>query len=395
MAVEHRTPTDATIKELYANALGCAVPQCPRPLFTIGAAGQRSLNSRVAHICARSEHGPRWDPVMTEAENRASANLIVLCVEHASAVDLPQRLQEFTVEVLRGWKQRQLDEFDAAVAARGAASAGWILTPEEVADVRRSSESTTISFQAETMFFGGMGGAAIGGGGGGGAAIGPGALGGSGGPAGTINLDGTDGLAPGAGGGGGAWMAPNALSSEPISISGDLMGSGNSSGLDGEDGGDTVLLIGDSELRAAGGVGGLAGTGVRGSTRQVRVSTLTLHRYSEWADTATIVGAGIQWYSVLNIPTSLAASVFIVFEAGGVDDGEYTVAVEAINPLGERRGRVRFPLTVERAGALVRITRGCDINIHVDTYGLWAIVVRASDAEPVTHQFVVKRYGEG
>ena len=120
-----------------------------------------------------------------------------------------------------------------------------------------------------------------------------------------------------------------------------------------------------------------------------------LARYAEWSDTATVVGGGIVWYTVLGLPARLAVTAFMIFEAGGVDQGEYTVAVEVHNPAGERRGRVRFPLTVEQVGEVVRISRGCDVPVDIDSFGAWTVRVRASDADPVTHSFIVKPYGEG
>lgn len=332
---------------------------------------------------------------MSEAENRSAANLVVLCVEHATEVDLAHRVNEFTVDVLQSWKRDQVAAYDEAVQKGTAPAIGWELSPAEVAQVQHFLTDNSLNFRADTMVFGGFGGAAIGAGGGGGSAIGPGALGGSGGPAGEIILDGGHGAAPGAGGGGGASMASDAMSATAISMPDSLLGCGFSAGIDGEDGGDTVVRFGDEEIRAAGGKGGLSGTGQRHRTNSLRVSAFVLARYAEWSDTATIVGGGIVWYSVLNLPTRLTVTAFMVFEAGGVDEGEYTVSVEVYNPAGERRGQLRFPLTVEKAGNVVRISRGCNVPIDVDSFGLWKVRVCASDSEPVTQLFVVKRYGEG
>ena len=43
--------------------------------------------AEVAHIHARRENGPRWNPAMTGEENRSYDNLIVLCLQHASEID--------------------------------------------------------------------------------------------------------------------------------------------------------------------------------------------------------------------------------------------------------------------------------------------------------------------
>ena len=74
------------------------------------------------------------------------------------------------------------------------------------------------------------------------------------------------------------------------------------------DRGDTIVSIGDTEVRAAGGQGGLAGTGVRRTDGWLRlsVSALMLVNYAEVRDgLASIVGGGWQNYSVLNLPTAV------------------------------------------------------------------------------------------
>jgi hypothetical protein len=101
-------PTDATIKELYATALACGIPDCGEPLYRDSeSTGQRILNSRVAHIHARSEGGPRWDPAMSRVANRGFDNLILLCERHASEIDITP--EHYPAEVLREWKRIQIE----------------------------------------------------------------------------------------------------------------------------------------------------------------------------------------------------------------------------------------------------------------------------------------------
>ena len=48
MISEHPEPTDATAKELYANAWRCAKPKCGRPPYSVDAeTDKRTLNSRI------------------------------------------------------------------------------------------------------------------------------------------------------------------------------------------------------------------------------------------------------------------------------------------------------------------------------------------------------------
>lgn len=103
-AVEHPLPTGATKKFLYAHAFRCACPGCPRPLYSVdGETGARSLNSQIAHICARREGGPRFDLQQSAEENRHETNLLVLCLEHANEVDVA------------GWETRAVAAVPAGV----------------------------------------------------------------------------------------------------------------------------------------------------------------------------------------------------------------------------------------------------------------------------------------
>ncbi len=129
--IVHREPTDGTVKQLYGTAFRCGEPACARPLYRLNnETGERLLNSRVAHIHARSEGGPRWDPDMTEAENRNANNLLLLCVEHAAEVD--DTPEHFPEDRLRQWKQAQLDEY--AEIHRS-----WSLNDDEAAEAAAAS----------------------------------------------------------------------------------------------------------------------------------------------------------------------------------------------------------------------------------------------------------------
>ena len=113
---EHPRPTDATVKELYATALRCGQPGCMQALYRVSETGVRVLNSQVAHIHARRENGPRWNPAITAEENRAYDNLIVLCLEHASEIDITP--EHFPAEALREWKRVQVATQEQAAKSR-------------------------------------------------------------------------------------------------------------------------------------------------------------------------------------------------------------------------------------------------------------------------------------
>ncbi len=123
---EHREPTPGTVKQLYGTAFECARPDCHEDLYKVNKEnGKRVLNSRVAHIYARSEGGPRWDKDMSEADNRDVANLLLLCLRHAWEIDDLHDL--YPPEMLQAWKAAQL-------AAYAEARKGWEITDAEAAE---------------------------------------------------------------------------------------------------------------------------------------------------------------------------------------------------------------------------------------------------------------------
>lgn len=386
MAIEHPRPTVSTVKELYGNAVGCARPECPEPLFTQNAsAGRRTLNSRISHICARREGGPRWNPAMTADANRASENLLVLCLRHADEVDRQELIHLFPVSLLHEWKAQQVDAADAAAQDRAISDA----EADEI--IRRSDQPTIGTINAQVLYVGGLGGAAPGAAGGGGGAIGPGAIGGDGGSVGQILLDGQPGLHPGAGGGGGGVIAGSPEPSRD-QLSG-LEGEGFSDGVDGQAGGDTVVFAGDRELlRAAGGVGGRAGSGARSESPLLAVSCMMLTNYAEIrGGLVSAVGGGWSSFSVREFPSEMSFPLFLLIEAGGVEVGDYTLSIHILDPSGSVTARQDFPVTVERRGDVVRIPRCCTLVATVETQGVWTVVCKASDRELARAGLVVKR----
>ncbi|WP_141242858.1 hypothetical protein [Geodermatophilus obscurus] len=126
----HPEPTPGTVKRLYARAFRCARPDCSRPLYKQdNDTGDLVLNSRVAHIHARRRGGARWIEMSVE-DNRADANLLLLCIEHSYEIDeLPDL---YPAELLREWKQAQLDEHEQA-------QRGWPLTDADAGRVLEAS----------------------------------------------------------------------------------------------------------------------------------------------------------------------------------------------------------------------------------------------------------------
>jgi hypothetical protein len=148
--VEHPPPTDATAKQLYATAIACAFPDCGEPLYRTEF-NPPALNSRIAHICARREGGPRWDAGMSPAENRSSGNLVLLCIVHAALVDQNELVAQYPVGMLREWKSEQIAAYKRAVDA--GRDAGWQLTDDQAAEVVQESERRVVRVMVHRAFF--------------------------------------------------------------------------------------------------------------------------------------------------------------------------------------------------------------------------------------------------
>lgn len=176
LIIQHREPTFATIKYLYAHAYRCAFKGCTRPLYKVDEqTGVRTLNSRVCHVHARSEGGPRWNLNQSPQGNRSEQNLILLCVEHASTIDDPATHVAYTANLLREWKAKQLQEFDSL-------RQGWAIDrPTAKQAIGASFSNVEIAISGSILNLGGGGGNAPGAAGGGGGAVGKGARAGHGG----------------------------------------------------------------------------------------------------------------------------------------------------------------------------------------------------------------------
>ena len=358
----------ATVKELYANALNCAYPKCTLSLFRVNPDGTRTLNSRIAHICARRENGPRWDPEMSSDENRSAANLLLLCIEHAYQIDDDHRIQLYPRDLLHAWKAEQLAEFDSV-------KQGWPLTDSEANEVIRASIEAEIVIQGETINLGGSGGQAPSAGGSGGSAIGRGARGGKGGPGGpiAINLGGQPGTDAGAAGGGAGSIDPESKLFWRGSGKTPTTGLYEYLGEDAQDGGDTVF----GTLRARGGQGARAGSGVRSTSSTLAVSALVLANSVELHGLYfSLLSGGFSHYSVVNLNDNLTMIGLAVLEAGGAQEGEYGVAVHAMTSQGDVAGSFRPVFKITKAGDILRVNFWFRFNVKVTEFGMWAVVVQ-------------------
>ncbi|WP_147291559.1 hypothetical protein [Pandoraea pnomenusa] len=364
--------------------------------------GDRTLNSNVSHICARSENGPRWDENQTEADNRNFNNLLLLCLEHAWEVDQPNRMDVFTPPVLRDWKAQQLADFDAL------GRQGWALTD----DMAESALHTSISVAAAAISLGGEGGRAPGAGGGGGGAIGANARGGNGGPGGKITLegfadsaaavptlldsghtrlnDGQDGPAHGAGGGGAGTIGENAVGGDGggggdrviARISEEEMEALRAEGFEridfvipeggraakypgehAEDGGETVLNFVTANgrvlrtIRASGGRGAQSTCEIPAGSREItpadisagfRVSAILPADVVYVRDgVCSLLGGGFTFSNVESIPVDISWILLLKLDFGAsVDNMSLAMFVTVDDPYG--REVLRLPVVAQR-----------------------------------------------
>lgn len=381
MPIEHPKPKLTTIKELYARAIKCGFKDCTEPLFLDhGNGSNRSLNSRISHICARSEGGPRWDAKMSPEENRSADNLILMCLKHADEIDQKNREAHYTPDRLRAWKKEQINSYEIALK-------GCPISDDEAMEALSHLE-TKIFISANTINMGGAGGV-NGGSGGGGAAIGPGALGGDGGSISKINLDGAPGLGPGSGGGGGGAIAPGSFLDRTDHNA--IVGDGHSIGTDGNDGGDTSV----GSIVAKGGQGGLSGRGARVNSDILRVSSLMPINSCEIREgLAFILGGAWDTVYLLNIDTWHTFAFLAVFEAGGITESVLTGTAEIIDPRGKICEKQSFPITIAKSGDIVRIKRCVQVSVLIHSFGRWSVALRSGERELARVDFLIRRAGE-
>lgn len=134
----HPRPTETTIRELYGHAFSCAFEGCNEWLYKqVPGSARPVLNSRAAHIHARSPRGPRWLPGMSSAENRDHENLLLMCISHSYEIDSDET--RFPADLLQEWREAQLQEY---LDVRNA----WTLNDDQVEEVSRLSfDFTTIA----------------------------------------------------------------------------------------------------------------------------------------------------------------------------------------------------------------------------------------------------------
>jgi len=292
---------------------------------------------------------------MAAEANRSADNLIVMCLFHASAID--EQHEEYPVEILRQWKE-EAEEPDT----------GPGISDTDLASIEQHWTDQSIVLSAETITLGGN----LGGGGG---AIGPGAFGGRGGDIGQFPE-----------------LRPRPRRTESSELPDE--GAGHSHGFDGQPGGPSAIVSQDGEVRVAAGGGGgaFAGTGLRSTTTSLSISTLMFVNSADMRDgLCFVLGGAWQSLAVAEFPAQVQLCALGVFEAGGADEGEYTVRLELFDPSGQSLSMATFPLTVTVPGAVVRVPKVAVLGCDLASPGRYSLVASTESEELGSTELVVRQ----
>jgi hypothetical protein len=111
------SPSPSTLKAVGAvSGNVCAFPGCVAPVYDTV---HDKLLGKVCHIEANSENGPRYRKEQAEHERQGFANLMFMCPEHHDIVDDPDKVSEYTVEVLKGYKREHETRSHNTVMSEG------------------------------------------------------------------------------------------------------------------------------------------------------------------------------------------------------------------------------------------------------------------------------------
>jgi hypothetical protein len=365
---------------------------------------------------------------MTEEQNRSTDNLLILCLEHALEIDQPNRVSAFPVELLKSWKQEQLNEFDAL------GGQGWMLTSEMAEDALRASEKGT-SIINSVLNLGGTGGSAPGAGGGGGGAFGINATGGPGGPGGDTRREGVplindfldskhpSGESPGSGGGGAGAEGENAVggggggggervvgafSIEDLDSAGGplsmqvVIGQGGSSGQHlgehAESGDDTELRFVTADgkvvrsIVAKGGARGLPGFAVPPGAREVtftdidsglNVSALMVADvFHTKGGLLYVMGGAAECWLCPTLPTEMYWPATVVVSLGRIPDSLLLTFYAVVdNPLGHEVFRLPFNVQKGVERPVANFIQFLDVRFKAKIEGVWVLRVLSGDYE--------------
>jgi hypothetical protein len=128
-------PSTPTIKRLFARSGNrCAFPRCSSPIVE-----GMTVVGKICHIKARSEGGPRYDPLQTSAERHGYDNLILLCGRHHDVID--DDTVAYTVERLQQMKSAH-EATATLLSSEQAAHGAQLLLDQSVSTTNQSGGIT-------------------------------------------------------------------------------------------------------------------------------------------------------------------------------------------------------------------------------------------------------------
>jgi hypothetical protein len=363
----------STAKYLYAHAFRCAFEGCSNELYRKDEqTGKRTLNSRVCHINAQRELGPRWDENQSAKDNRGHQNLVLMCIEHSYAIDDKSTESSYPAELLRKWKANQLKEYEQL-------KRNWVIDTIMAKEVIAASFSNVgVAINESTVALGGEGGKAPGAGGGGGGAFGEGARGGDGGGGGNITRELVD----------VAELAEAGFDHAEIKVA---VGSKGATlpGQHGKDGEASVANFVKRDgtiiksVRAEGGTGGRsAASYLPKSVAELarkdiddgfRITTLMPVNAAEIRDGLLfLLGGGWEHFAVPFIPLDAIWCVLVTarWQVNCAEPKGFFLSL--LDPLGKETSCVALHIPIETISAKIG-NWICPIGATLDTEGLWTL----------------------
>lgn len=121
-------PSIKTVKRLFAvSGNRCAFPGCQNPIVEESG----TITGQIAHICAASENGPRYDSHQSDDERHGFGNLLLLCGRHHTIID--SEVSRHSIAFLQEIKQsRKLSGPVEITPACGTAAQGLIASYEKI-----------------------------------------------------------------------------------------------------------------------------------------------------------------------------------------------------------------------------------------------------------------------
>lgn len=88
----------------------CSFPSCDRKLV---ARDGETIVSKICHIEAASEEGPRFNEKMNDDERRHFNNLILMCDECHNIIDNKDNEEKYSVKTLQQWKKDHHEKMES------------------------------------------------------------------------------------------------------------------------------------------------------------------------------------------------------------------------------------------------------------------------------------------